>query len=123
MLIQEFIERTGYTPKTTEEYRKIEDMYYDFPGDKDQFCKFWKRNHLRRVCEAFEFQADELEAMLSCDECDFQYYEEKGLWKSQEERIRFMEGMEKDRAKIKNLRGRVKEIRSFLAQTKGIKVA
>lgn len=51
MLLQEFIVRTGYTPKSEEEYRKIEDEYYNFPGDKDEFCKAWKRKWLPRLTE------------------------------------------------------------------------
>lgn len=48
---QEFIERTGYTP-ADEEYKFIEQSYYDFDGDKDAYCKwftkaqkegYWKR--------------------------------------------------------------------------------
>lgn len=41
MLIQEFIDRTGYKP-TIDEYRHIENAYYDFDGGKDDFCKWWK---------------------------------------------------------------------------------
>lgn len=42
MLMQEFIDRTGYTPKSAQEYMEIEGEYYNFPGDKDEFCKMWK---------------------------------------------------------------------------------
>lgn len=34
----EFIKRTGFNPME-EEYREIEQLYYDFDGDKDAFCK------------------------------------------------------------------------------------
>ncbi|MDE5886709.1 MAG: hypothetical protein K2H46_03875 [Muribaculaceae bacterium] len=40
MLLSEFIERTGVTP-SAEEYAKIEANYYEFAGDKDQFCRAW----------------------------------------------------------------------------------
>ena len=40
MMISEFIDRTGYEPDARE-YRAIEAAYYDFYGDKDQFCKHW----------------------------------------------------------------------------------
>ena len=40
MMMSEFFDRTGYEP-SYEEYRFIEDSYYDFIGDKDAFCKWW----------------------------------------------------------------------------------
>lgn len=44
MMIQEFIDRTGYTP-TSEEYHYIEESYYDSPlPNKDEFCKQWKKD-------------------------------------------------------------------------------
>lgn len=44
MLLSEFIDMTGFHP-SSEEYREIEKKYYDFKGDKQAFCKAWKRNH------------------------------------------------------------------------------
>lgn len=38
MMMSEFIERTGFEP-TASEYAKIEEAYYDFNGNKDEFCK------------------------------------------------------------------------------------
>jgi len=38
MMIQEFEELTGLRPNTME-YAVIEDLYYDFNGDKREFCK------------------------------------------------------------------------------------
>ena len=46
MMMSEFTERTGYEP-TYEEYSLIEESYYNFDGNKDEFCKQWlkdKRN-------------------------------------------------------------------------------
>ena len=43
MLLQEFIDRTRFCP-SAEEYRKIEEAYNDFDGDKDKFCAYWKRH-------------------------------------------------------------------------------
>lgn len=40
MMMNEFIERTGFEP-TMEEYREIEEAYYNFDGDKNAFCKHW----------------------------------------------------------------------------------
>lgn len=51
MLLSEFITRTGYTPKTAEEYRQIEAEYYAYPGDKDQFCHDWAQRNLPRLTE------------------------------------------------------------------------
>lgn len=39
----EFIKRTGFEPMD-EEYRKIEELYYQFNGDKDSFCKCFVEN-------------------------------------------------------------------------------
>lgn len=41
MMIEEFTARTGYKP-TFEEYRAIEQQYYEFDGDKDAFCQKWR---------------------------------------------------------------------------------
>ena len=43
MMMSEFIERTGYQP-SNEEYHYIEDSYYEFDGNKDEFCKQWKKD-------------------------------------------------------------------------------
>ncbi len=43
MMISEFIERTGFEP-TASEYVKIEEAYYDFNGNKDEFCKAFVKN-------------------------------------------------------------------------------
>lgn len=43
MMISEFIERTGFEP-TADEYRQIEEAYYNFDGDKDAFCKAFVEN-------------------------------------------------------------------------------
>ena len=44
MMIHEFTERTGYKP-TFEEYREIEKQYYDFDGNKDEFCRDWANRY------------------------------------------------------------------------------
>ena len=43
MMISEFIERTGFEP-TASEYANIEKAYYDFNGNKDEFCKAFVKN-------------------------------------------------------------------------------
>lgn len=40
MLVNEFIDRTGYQP-TAEEYAEIERAYNVYDGDKDKFCRAW----------------------------------------------------------------------------------
>ncbi len=43
MMIQEFEQRTGFYP-TLAEYEAIERAYMEFDGDKDAFCKAYKKN-------------------------------------------------------------------------------
>ena len=43
MLIEEFEQRTGFYP-TMQHYAAIERAYMDFDGDKDAFCKAYKKN-------------------------------------------------------------------------------
>lgn len=43
MMLEEFEKRTGYFP-TMEEYTAIEKAYTEFSGDKDAFCKAYKKN-------------------------------------------------------------------------------
>jgi len=43
MMMQEFIDRTGFEP-SIEEYKEIEEAYYRFDGNKDAFCKRWKED-------------------------------------------------------------------------------
>ena len=43
MMLEEFEKRTGYFP-TMEEYAAIEKAYMEFNGDKDAFCKAYKKN-------------------------------------------------------------------------------
>lgn len=49
MMMSEFTERTGIEP-TMEEYHVIEEMYYEFDGDKNAFCKDFLKNN--RMVEA-----------------------------------------------------------------------
>lgn len=62
MLMQEFVERTGFEP-TAEEYSKIEESYYNFDGDKDSFCKaFVDGGEEKKICAA---RADEIKRLRS----------------------------------------------------------
>lgn len=53
MLLSEFIDRTGVMP-SAEEYARIEAEYYEFNGDKDAFCRAWKRANPAAVKKAKE---------------------------------------------------------------------
>lgn len=64
MMISEFIERTGFEP-TASEYAKIEDAYYDFDGNKDEFCKaFVKNGGEKRICKARAEEIAQLKIQL-----------------------------------------------------------
>ena len=43
MMYSEFFERTK-VEVSYEEYHYIEESYYDFPGQKDEFCKQWLKD-------------------------------------------------------------------------------
>lgn len=64
MLMSEFIDRTGFTP-TYEEYRKIEESYCSFDGDKDAFCKaFVSDGGALKLCEARAAEIERLNSLL-----------------------------------------------------------
>lgn len=79
MMMSEFIERTGYEP-SYEEYHYIEESYYEFPGNKDEFCKQWKKDqkdgHWQR----------ELSLMKAMDQMKAEYEEKI---KEQEDSLKF----------------------------------
>lgn len=61
-MISEFIERTGFEP-TADEYAKIEEAYYNFDGDKGDFCRaFIARNGASQICKA---RAEEISRLRS----------------------------------------------------------
>ena len=62
MMMNEFIERTGFEP-TAEEYAEIEEQYYSFDGDKDAFCEHWKdgQNYNRRLLFGTEHLPERLQ--------------------------------------------------------------
>lgn len=43
MMYNEFTERTGFQPTMDEYFATIEPIYTDYDGDKDKFCKEWKK--------------------------------------------------------------------------------
>ena len=74
MMMSEFTERTGFTP-TADEYAKIEEAYYNFNGDKNDFCRaFIAQGGEKKVYEArateierLKGQIVELEKMFKAD--------------------------------------------------------
>ena len=48
MLKEEFMGLTGFEP-SDEDYSEIEKQYYDFDGDKTQFCKEWIKNGVQTL--------------------------------------------------------------------------
>lgn len=48
MLYSEFYDRTGVSVDA-KEYAAIEEVYYHFSGDKDEFCKWWCKMNSDRV--------------------------------------------------------------------------
>ena len=65
MMMSEFIERTGFEP-TASEYAKIEEAYYDFDGDKDEFCKAFVQNGgEKKICKARAEEIAQLKSELA----------------------------------------------------------
>lgn len=62
MMMSEFIDRTGFEP-TYDEYRQVEEAYYNFDGNKDDFCKAFVSNggekeiYKRRACHIAELKS------------------------------------------------------------------
>ena len=55
MNVQEFTQRTGYTPATEEEWKAIESMYMEAGEkvDKDLFCKEWLEHKDSKLLKVF----------------------------------------------------------------------
>ena len=54
MTQQEFMMRTGYAPKSEDEFWTVHDEYVNSPFNKDEFCKVWKRKHARELSNGAE---------------------------------------------------------------------
>lgn len=81
MMMSEFIDRTKFEP-TAEEYQQIEEQYYQFDGNKDQFCRSWvrhggiqrlSRERVRKI-EALQKQLNEMQKKHAEE---VQFYEEQ----------------------------------------------
>lgn len=89
MLMSEFIERTNFYP-SFDEYRGLEEMYYHYQGDKDDFCAHFVKNKdamLNKAheiaCQMFAQERDRLLSQLHKAECKLQ---EAHNWRDAEER-------------------------------------
>ena len=83
MMMSEFIERTGYEP-SYEEYHYIEESYYEFPGNKDEFCKQWKKDqkdgHWQRelsLMKAMDHMKAEYEEKIKEQEDSLKFYRQQ----------------------------------------------
>lgn len=73
MMISEFIERTGFEP-TYEEYAEIEEAYYHFSGNKDEFCKqFVEYDGAKKVCTGRVQKISQLKSKIVEMEKDFMH--------------------------------------------------
>ena len=64
MMKSEFIERVGLKP-TDKEYEQIEQSYYNFDGNKDEFCKYFiENNGILKICVAREKKAEQLQSRI-----------------------------------------------------------
>lgn len=81
MMISEFITRTKFEP-TAEEYQQIEEQYYQFEGNKDQFCRSWVRHGgiqrlSRERVRKIEALQKQLEKMQKTYNDDMKFYEDR----------------------------------------------
>lgn len=64
MMMSEFIDRTGFEP-TYEEYQEIEEAYYNFAGNKDEFCAKWLADgSVMNTCRARAKKIDQLNSKI-----------------------------------------------------------
>lgn len=92
MMMSEFTERTGYTP-TREQYHYIEESYYAFPGNKDEFCKQGKKD------KKDGHWAREMALMVAADQMKAEY--EKKLGEQEDNLVFYRKQMEKYRKLVK----------------------
>lgn len=91
MMYSEFTERTGIYPDANM-YAAIEDAYYDFSGDKNEFCKAYKAN-TDGLAEKIARAANS-RAQLTLDKKD------EEIWEVQDD-------LNQAKAKIKRLEARI----------------
>lgn len=99
-MIHEFTERTKYIPDV-EEYHYIEESYYEFDGNKDEFCKQWIKDKKSgkwdmeyKFRKALDVQKVEYEEKLREKEEFLEFYRKefkKGL--EAQKKLRYVEGI------------------------------
>jgi len=71
MMMKEFADRTGFELRM-DEYEVVEQMYYAFDGNKDDFCNdFIKRNRIKEIYDMRLEKIDMLRSKLAEAEKDF----------------------------------------------------
>lgn len=100
MMIHEFTERTKYTPGV-EEYHYIEESYYEFDGNKDEFCKQWIKDKKSgkwdmeyKFRKALDDQKAEYEEKLREKEEFLEFYrEEFKKGREAQKKLKYVEGI------------------------------
>lgn len=65
MLYSEFVERTGYAQNADSYHRNVEPSYYNYPGNKDEFCRDWLVETLAQKSENLrEFQRKNMSQVM-----------------------------------------------------------
>lgn len=90
MLLNEFIERTGFTPTTECYAQHIEPSYMKSQLEKDEWCKLWKKSD--GLALAYQWQVDFDKANLEKKNAAFQKLSEKQVTylKEQAEMVAFL---------------------------------
>ena len=92
MMMSEFIERTGFEP-TYEEYAEIEEAYYHFSGNKDEFCKqFVEHDGAKKVCDGRVQKISQLKSKIVEMEKDFMHE----LQQKEQEIARLTDALERE---------------------------
>ena len=92
MMMSEFIERTGFEP-TYEEYAEIEEAYYHFSGNKDEFCKqFVEHDGTKKVCDGRVQKISQLKSKIVEMEKDFMHE----LQQKEQEIARLTDALERE---------------------------
>lgn len=117
MMKSEFIDRVGFEP-TPAEYEVIERYYYDFDGNKDEFCTHWvkekKAGRWETLRKAYE-QILSLEAREHQTARDLRELEERKAAEIEEIkagyelRIDQLEAYREDRERERRIRDRAPE--------------
>lgn len=83
MMYSEFFERTK-VEIDADEYHYVEESYYEFEGNKDEFCKAWLKDRKSgtwakelRLRKALDAQKAQYEAQLAEKEEDLEWYREQ----------------------------------------------